>query len=440
MIRLIHCTVCLVVLIVSQPTAFADDLSVRATSKTIPNPIREYRSARLFVRTDLSEADAALLYERLEETLRFASRYWGRKSKGQIECYVAHDLTAWTDAQLPHRLSRVIIKGVGGATVPRVVGNGKQARNQPTVFASSKPGVAEHELIHAYCIHTFGSSGPEWYKEGMAEMVVNRCSRESGIRCSAEQFDTLRSKPTLGISKILASGTAGKRISKSLQQMLNDPTMRGQHVSVDAWTTVHDDDVVLAREEYLHSWAFCYMMLHNPNYSKRFRSLGNVFIQDQRNAFDDIFGSVRHRIDFEYELFLNHAKDGYRVDLCAWDWNPNFTKLTSGESNKTRIHACKGFQTSGVTVTSGRRYKYKADGQWTLTSGADPMDANGDRNRNGQLVGIILNDRTLSKPFQLGISGTLRPTTSGKLYLRCQDAWNEIADNAGQVSVTITRK
>ncbi|MEX0819971.1 MAG: hypothetical protein WD070_10285, partial [Pirellulaceae bacterium] len=340
--------------------------------------IREYRSSRLLVRTDLPAGEAESLYARLEETLSFASRYWGKKSKGQIHCYVAHDLAAWTDAQLPHRLSRVLITGVGGATVPNVVGIGKQSRNAPIVYASSTAGVAEHELIHAYCIHTFGSAGPEWYKEGMAEMVVNRSSRESGIRCSTEQIEVLRAESGTSLATILATGSTGRRISASLGRMMDDPDTQGRHISADAWADSDADNVAKARAEYLHSWAFCYMMLHNPNFSVRFRSLGNVFIADQRNAFDDFFAPARDKIEFEYQFLLKHAAQGYRVDLCSWDWDHRFAALDAGQSHKTCVAAGKGFQASGVTVTSGRRYRYESEGRWSLSPDGQQISADGD--------------------------------------------------------------
>lgn len=324
--------------------------------------------------------------------------------------------------------------------MPKMVGEGSQSRNRPTVFASSKRGVAEHELIHAYCIHTFGSTGPEWYKEGMAEMVVNRSNRESGLQCSIQQSERLRAGNETSLAKIFATGSTGQRIFTSLRRMLDDPANRGQHVPADIWTDTDAANVSEARDEYLHSWAFCYMMLHNPNYSKRFHSLGNVYIVEQRNAFDEFFAPVRDRIEFEHRLFLKQASVGYRVDLCSWDWGSRFQTLSVGESHKTRVAAGRGFQASGVTVTRGQLYDYQSEGQWSLSANGQPADADGDDDQAGQLIGVVLNDRTLSEPFPLGTGGSLRPATSGKLYLRCRDVWNEIADNTGQITVMIGRQ
>jgi hypothetical protein len=418
--------------------ALSDQPTKQEAKHDTAGVIREYKSSRLRVWTDLPATEAEAIYKRLEQTLQFAARYWGKEPKGQIECYVVHDLAAWTDAQLPHRLARVIIDGVGGATIPRMVGTGKQSRNLPVVFASSKPGVAEHEVIHAYCIHTFGSSGPEWYKEGMAEMVVNRSTRDTGILCTAEQIQTLRATDQTALATVLAIGNTGKRISSSLRLLMDDPATQGQHVSPAAWTDIDAGNVAMARDEYLHSWAFCYMMLHNPNYSKRFRGLGYAFVAEQRDVFDEFFAPARDRIEFEHQLFLKHASIGYRVDLCAWDWSHRFTTLEIGQTHKTCVSAGRGFQASGLTVTSGRRYRYEADGSWSLSVNGQQIDANGDQEGSGRLLGIILNDLTLSEPFPLGTNGTLKSPASGKLYLRCADAWNEIADNVGQISISIS--
>lgn len=40
----------------------------------------------------------------------------------------------------------------------------------------------------------------------------------------------------------------------------------------------------------------------------------------------------------------------------------------------------------------------------------------------------------LSEPFDLSEQGTFTPTSHGRLFLRCFDQWNELADNAGTVS------
>ncbi|MBP88212.1 MAG: hypothetical protein CMJ64_16095 [Planctomycetaceae bacterium] len=414
----------------------ADGPADSPSSTSAHRQVLDYKSKRLHVQTDLAPAEAEALYARLEETLKFAAKYWGRDPRGQIECYVVEDLDNWSDAELPHRLARVIVSGVGGATVPRAVGTGSRTRNVPTVFASSRPGVAEHEIVHAYCTQTFGSTGPEWYREGMAEMVVRGCTRESGVQCSREQFASLRIGKGTTVQQILSVGTTGRQISAALKLMMDDPAHDGHHVSSAAWTQRDSDNVVQARDEYLRSWAFCYMLLHNPNYAKRFRTLGKQFVTKQPRAFDEVFAAVRDEINFEYSFLLEHVAEGYRIDLCRWDWRTRFRPLDLGRSHKTRVVAARGFQASGLSVVAGARYTYQADGRWSMSADANDTDADGCVGNSGRLVGVVMDAFELSAPLLLGRHGSFEAPTSGRLYLRCNDPWNEVADNAGQIAVT----
>ena len=49
---------------------------------------------------------------------------------------------------------------------------GAQTQIKIVVFAAARPGVAEHEVVHAYCGQTFGTTGPLWYREGMAQLLT----------------------------------------------------------------------------------------------------------------------------------------------------------------------------------------------------------------------------------------------------------------------------
>ena len=422
---------------VLSPALIAEEPLAEPPPTSQRRPVLEHKSKHLHVRTDLAAADAEALYARLNQTLRFASRYWGRDPRGQIECYVVDDLSNWVDSELPHRLARVIVSGVGGATVPKAVGTGSRTRNVPTVFASSQPGVAEHEIVHAYCTQTFGSTGPEWYREGMAEMVVRRCTRESGMQCSREQFATLRVGHRTTVGQVLSVGATGRQISAALKLLMDDPAHRGRHVSTAAWTQHDVDNVGRARDEYLHSWAFCYMLLHNSNYSKRFRVLGNRLVTKQPGKFDEHFASVRNEIAFEYRFLLERVGDGYRIDLCRWDWRTKFRPLELNRSHKTRVVAARGFQASGLSVVAGEQYTYQTAGRWSTSAEPGDTDADGGAADGGRLVGVVMKGYELSEPLLLGTHGSFESPASGRLYLRCNDAWNEVADNAGQVEVSL---
>ena len=48
-------------------------------------------------------------------------------------------------------------------------------------------------------------------------------------------------------------------------------------------------------------------------------------------------------------------------------------------------------------------------------------------------------DYTLTPEIPLGAKSALEPPAAGQLFLRCADAWTELGDNDGEVTVTIRR-
>jgi hypothetical protein len=48
-------------------------------------------------------------------------------------------------------------------------------------------------------------------------------------------------------------------------------------------------------------------------------------------------------------------------------------------------------------------------------------------------------DSPLLKPMTVGLGTTLSPTRAGTLYLRVNDSPAELADNAGEIEVTVRK-
>ncbi|MEX0979206.1 MAG: hypothetical protein WDZ48_10155, partial [Pirellulales bacterium] len=86
-------------------------------------------------------------------------------------------------------------------------------------------------------------------------------------------------------------------------------------------------------------------------------------------------------------------------------------------------------------VRRGERYAYATSGVWQI--GPEHRDITGDglSGGAGRLEGVIFRDYTLGEPFALSAGGTLTAPADGKLFLRCREAWNELADNAGFMAV-----
>jgi hypothetical protein len=272
----------------------------------------------------------------------------------------------------------------------------------------------------------------------MAEVAALDQGKARGVRCPSHRLAALRETPRHSIRDVLTTGQVSERIFVSLEAMLSDRPGSHCQVRLDAWTLEDAANVKLVRDEYLRSWALCYLLHHNPNYADRFRLLGNDYLTRQRGTFENLFAPMAQEIIFEYEFFLRRVDVGYRVDLCRWDWQKPCLSLDDEDAVTGRCVAARGWQTAGVRVTKGRTYAYDADGSWSTQASIGTFDANGSADGSGKLLAVVMRDFQLSEPFKLGRSGTFVAPETGSLHLRCGDAWNELGDNRGEMRVRFT--
>ncbi len=371
----------------------------------------DYRSTHFLLHTDLPSKDAQALLKRLETMLDLISRYWARQPVGIIECYVVRDLAKWPAGTLhPDGLAK-IAEGAGVTltatyTVPGPRGTRKPVSSKSVVYASADHGTPEHEAVHAYCGQTFGAMGPLWYAEGMAEM--------------GQYWE--KDDPSVHIEPVVL-----RYLQTSQPQSLRDivETKSARSFTGDSW------------QNYAWRWALCHLLSNNTNYRDRFRPLGLGFLTGERVSFESTYGAMADEIAFEYLFFLEHIDQGFRADLCSWDWKKKGKPLFGGTPVTAKILAARGWQPSGIACTAGQKYDFATSGTWQTGPAGKEIDADGRISGEGRLVGVLMQDFALGEPFDLGSYGTFAAPTDGHLYLRCQDAWNRLADNKGAVTVKL---
>ena len=77
------------------------------------------------------------------------------------------------------------------------------------------------------------------------------------------------------------------------------------------------------------------------------------------------------------------------------------------------------------------------------------MSADGDADGHGRLVGAVLQGGekegdalarlTLGETIPLGTGQAFVAPVDGRLFLRCADDWTQLADNDGEITVTLRR-
>jgi hypothetical protein len=384
---------------VSAQTGTGSSKPTPATSAASTGPT-DYRSQNFLIHTDLSSADAKDLLERLETMLSLISSYWAKPLPGIIECYVVKDLKNWPPNAIPDE-GLPNIKAGAGVTVTRTLGNLAKA----TVYAVADRGTPQHEAVHAYCGQTFGTTGPVWYSEGMAEMGQYWRKGDASVNVHDVVLDylkKLRSTP------------------KSLNEIVN-----GNEKTGDSW------------QNYAWRWALCHLLANNPNYAPKFRPLGLALLNRDSTSFEQVYGDMADEISFEYRFFLEHLDNGFRSDLCSWDWKKKFLQLRGAAAPVSKIVANRGWQPTAAILAANTEYEYSATGTWQTAKDGGPVNADGGDKGQGKLVGVLFKDFKLSEPFDLGAKGTLTAPSDGQLYVRCQDPWTEIGDNKGQLTFKI---
>ena len=162
-------------------------------------------------------------------------------------------------------------------------------------------------------------------------------------------------------------------------------------------------------------------------------------IKQDTNAFSKWFDPVAPQLKFEYDFMVNHLSPGYRVDCAHGSWNKRWKSLDRCRNVRTKVLAARGFQPTGLLVTTGEVCSIQTSGTWTIQKQGTALTARGGPDGNGQLEAVLLKDFQLSEPFLLNSDNQFTAPQDGQLYLRCRDAWNAMGDNEGSLAVAISR-
>lgn len=383
----------------------------KAAPVTTGSGPQDYSSRNFLLHTDLTAEEAKELLQRLETMIAQVGKYWGKANGQQIEMFVAKDIGSWPTGFFPPEAVDSLTTG-GGLTMSQTRSmvntlTGKKIGNiaaKSIVYAVADRGTPQHEAVHAYCHQTFGTTGPTWFAEGIAEIGQYWRDKDYSVQIHPEVLKYLQTNEPRALADIVDS----------------------RERTGDSW------------QNYAWRWALCHMLAYNPNYGDRFRPLGLQILAEQPNAtFQSVYGPMAPEIAFEYRFFLDHMDNGFRVDLCRWDWKTKAIGLRGSANVQAKVEAARGWQSSRLLAKEGQSYEYTATGDWSVEKDGEKLTADGDANGKGKLIGVMFDDFKLSEPFPLGTTGRWSAPSDGVLFVRCEDEWNALADNTGTVTLKI---
>jgi hypothetical protein len=375
----------------------------RSLSDAPPAEPRLVRSPHFAFVSDISDREWAVLRDKLERMVDVMEKFFGRKAGGLVEGFIVRDLAAWPNGRLEEPMGIEKIRRREGVCFTTSVGDMRRAQ----LYSCADHGVIQHECVHGFCHLTFGSTGPTWLSEGVAELGNHWREGDTAVQIDPRVMAYLQNaSPKRTLAEIAGPG--------------REPA--------GTW------------QDYAWRWALCYLLANNPNYADRFRPLAVALMEGRPGvSFESVYGPMSREVSFEYDQFLAAVGDGYRADLTAWPWTSRARPLATGGDTRAKVKAAAGWQAAGVSVRAGAPYAIDAAGTWRTAKAGAACDADGDAGR-GRLVGVVFHDYAISPPIPLGVTAEFTAPCDGQLFLRCEDDWTQLADNDGQIEVTISRR
>jgi hypothetical protein len=286
-----------------------------------------------------------------------------------------------------------------------------------------------HEGTHVFMDTLSGGKGPPWLAEGLAELLATH-TLESG-RLTLNVFPRRRAVvPKWG------------RI-EMIQAAFND-----QHAMCLPQIFAYDARASLENRSYAWCWAAAVFFDHQAAYQSRFRQLarhaGNA---DFPRQFNDAFADDWAAIQGQWQLFIANLDYGYDFERNAVELRQG--KPLAADGVTVEIAADRSWQSSGVRLEAGKKYRLRAHGRYQVAQDPRPWWCEPDgvtiEYYRGRPLGVLLagvceDDASmagLTSPIVVGATATIEAPRSGTLYLRVNDSAGSLSDNSGRLSVEI---
>ncbi|NQV28227.1 MAG: hypothetical protein HQ518_28065 [Rhodopirellula sp.] len=292
-----------------------------------------------------------------------------------------------------------------------------------------------HEATHAFMRHLPGEAIdlPLWYLEGMAEMLsTHRVAEDGTVEFNVMPVDRSR---FLGLERIAI-------VQRDVKANGVRPLSAITRFGAEDFTKV---------ESYAWCWALCRFLDSHPKYRARFRRIaGELITVPFRQNMATLYAPDMKQLQTEWLLFAANVEHGFDFERAQVEFRAGRPIVGTAEAT---VQSDRGWQSTEILVEAGRQYLVTASGQFTLADQPKPWisEANGvsirySRGRPlGQLQASVLRETSGDAPpgssmlreVAMGNKAVFEATDSGTLYLRINDAWGELADNRGTLSVTI---
>jgi len=296
--RSVWIRLCVGILSVLPHLSFSQQVERPAIDRTILH----FQTKRLDISTDLDRPTAQLTAHKLEQSLDTLTHYWHRPVRQRIHVFLVDELDAWSPAMFPNERAYKVLRHLGGASEATAATD--TLPPQVAVYARNQTGIPEHEIVHAYCIATFGWCGPEWFAEGMAERAYHGWHR-SAVLCKNDRILSLR-KSTPTLDSIIQLGS--QRAAAAEQWIETENERCANESSPGPFEPKSIDHL---RRNYDTCWALCHFLGHHPKYRKGFQRYGCHCLRGEPCNLTDFLGDTTvTQLESDFHKFLGELANG----------------------------------------------------------------------------------------------------------------------------------
>ncbi len=292
-----------------------------------------------------------------------------------------------------------------------------------------------HEGTHWMMARKYGRQGPPWLMEGMAEWLGTH--RWDGIHLKMGVIPRTREEAAYwGRTKIIQQQLADG-VAPSLESILRYSDIAHQDQDAYAW-----------------SWAAVLFLKHHPSSSDTFDLLLKQPMQGRDDVNRWLFKQLQTRwphLRREWNAAITDFDYGY--DLSRGMLGLSKTSVLLNAPKLIQIDSAKGWQASGILVSSGSKIQIHAEGNYIV--GREPKPWNCQPNGvtleyfRGLPLGRLL--MTIAPPIPqepdfslplssiaVGADGEITIAESGELHFRINESIGGLADNEGTLNITIS--
>jgi hypothetical protein len=292
-----------------------------------------------------------------------------------------------------------------------------------------------HEGTHWFMFRKYGSAGPPWLMEGLAEWLATHRwqngALQMGIIPNSREDVPLWGRIPL-IQQQLSEGLA--------------PSM--------ATILRYDGKAHQSPEAYAWSWAMVVFLRNDPSTQAAFNKLLDGPISSDATPTNQLLRSIQTRrplVRAEWSVMLTGLDYGFNPQRELVELDHRTEPLA--QPTKLTVSAARGWQTTGLQISTGQKFRVTASGRYVIgtTPKAWLCEAPGVtlRYRRGQPLGKLLlaiatpqaKEPEFSEELPIepvGADATITAASSGQILLRINETGAELDDNSGELSVMLS--